>query len=127
MEVPRLEIDLRCSCSPMPQPRQIKTASATYTTTHVHDRSLTHGARPGVESASSWIPVRVVTAETCRNYFLFLEETRPVGLTEGPAFWIYPTAPSLVLFNCLYIPCTFWKPEGRTKGLIRFGGGWCAS
>ena len=34
-----------------------------YTTAHVTARSLTHRAGPGIESASSWIVVRFITAE----------------------------------------------------------------
>ena len=35
----------------------------TCTTAHRNARSLTHGARPGIEPTSSWILVRFVTAE----------------------------------------------------------------
>ena len=44
-----------CRCRPTPQPQQrwIQTASAPYTTPCGHAVSLTHWARPGVESTSS--------------------------------------------------------------------------
>ena len=44
-----------CSHRPTPQPQQrgIQAASATYTTAHGNARSLTHGARPGIEPATS--------------------------------------------------------------------------
>ena len=39
---------------------QIQAASATYTTAHSNTRSLTHLARPGIEPASPWLPVRFI-------------------------------------------------------------------
>ena len=52
-----------CSCRPAPQPQQrcIRALSATYTTAHGNAGSLTHGARPGMEPASSRIPVGFLT------------------------------------------------------------------
>ena len=49
-----------CSHRPMPEPQQcgIRAASATYTTAHGNARSLIHWARPGIETATSWFPVR---------------------------------------------------------------------
>ena len=40
----------------------VRAASATYTTAHGNVGSLTHGAKPGVKPASSWILVRFVSA-----------------------------------------------------------------
>ena len=50
---------------PTPQPQQllIPATSVTYTTAHGHAGSLTHGARPGMETASLWILVGFVSAE----------------------------------------------------------------
>ena len=44
---------------PMPQPqqRQIRAVSATYTTAHSNAGSLTHRARPGIESVTPWFLV----------------------------------------------------------------------
>ena len=56
MEVPRLRgSNWSCSCWPMPEPQQrgIRAASATYTPAHSNTGSLTHWARPGIESATS--------------------------------------------------------------------------
>ena len=49
-------------CWPMPQPQQhrIWATSTTYSTAHGKARSLTHWARLGIESASSWILVGFV-------------------------------------------------------------------
>ena len=65
MEVPRLGVESELYHWPTPQPqqRQIWTVSATYTTVHGNTRSLTHWARPGLEPASSWMPVRFVPTE----------------------------------------------------------------
>ena len=62
MEVPRLR---SYSCRPTPQPQRLKiwASSATYTTGHSNAGTLTHLARPGSQSASSWILVRFVTTE----------------------------------------------------------------
>ena len=45
------------------QPQQLgnQAASATYTTAHSNAGSLTHWARPGIEPASSWILIRLVS------------------------------------------------------------------
>ena len=52
-----------CSCWPTPQPQQcrILAASAVYTTAHSSAKSLTHGARPGIEPTSSWVLVGFLT------------------------------------------------------------------
>ena len=51
-------------CRPTPQLQQcrIQASSATYTTAHGSTRSLTHWARPGIETAPSWFLVRFVYA-----------------------------------------------------------------
>ena len=65
MDIPRLGENWSCSCWPTPQPRQcqIWVASATYATAHSTLVSLTHWARPGIEPASSWMPVRCTSTE----------------------------------------------------------------
>ena len=52
------------SCQPTPQPqqRQMRASRATYTTALGNARSLTHGARPGIELATSWFLVRFAPA-----------------------------------------------------------------
>ena len=57
MEVPRLG-EWSYSCWPVTEPQQcqIQASSVTYTTVHGNARSsLTHWARPGIETSSSWI------------------------------------------------------------------------
>ena len=53
------------SSPPTPQPQQwgIWALSAIYTTDHGSTGSLTHWSRTGIKLASSWIPVRFVSAE----------------------------------------------------------------
>ena len=45
---------------PTPQQHGIRAASVTYPTAHSNARSLTHGARPGIEPATSWFLVGFV-------------------------------------------------------------------
>ena len=47
---------------PTPQPQQhgIQAMTATFSTAHGNASSLTHWARPGMEPASSWMPVRFI-------------------------------------------------------------------
>ena len=52
-----------CSYWPTPQPHQIRAAYVTYTTAHSNAGSLTHGARSGIEPATSWILVGFISAE----------------------------------------------------------------
>ena len=67
-----------CSCWPLPQPQQhrIRAASGTYTTAHSNAESLTHWARPGIESASSWMLVRFISAEPWQELLLCLSNCR---------------------------------------------------
>ena len=53
-----------CGCWPTPQPQQggIRALSATYTTAHSNAGSSTHCARPGIEPATSWFLVGLVSA-----------------------------------------------------------------
>ena len=65
MEVPRLGVESSYSCWSTPQPQQclIQGMSMTYPTAHGNAGSLTHGARPGIELASSWIQIKFIRAE----------------------------------------------------------------
>ena len=65
---PRQGSNQSCSCWPTPQQRRIPAVSATYTTTHRNARSLTHWARPGIESVYSWILVRFFSTEPWRKH-----------------------------------------------------------
>ena len=62
MEVPSLRVDL---AGPMlqPQQHQIRVVSVTYTIAHGNARSLSHWARLGMEPVSSWMLVRLISAE----------------------------------------------------------------
>ena len=87
------------NCWPTPQPQQcrIRVPSLTYTTAHGNTGSLTHCARPGIESATSWFLVGFVSAAPWRklqeilsylteilfcsdNHYFFMHETCFVGL-----------------------------------------------
>ena len=68
-EVPRLGVESSCCFWPMPQTQQfeIRAASATYTTAHGNARSLTHWARPGIKSTTSWFLVGFVSTAPQRE------------------------------------------------------------
>ena len=55
-----------CSCQPTPQlwQHQIQATSSTYPATHSRAGSLTQWARPGIEPASSWVLVGLITTES---------------------------------------------------------------
>ena len=57
----------RCQPTPQSQQRQIQATSVTYTTAHGNAGSLTHGARPGIEPATSWFLVGSVSTEPRRE------------------------------------------------------------
>ena len=63
---------------PIPQTQHgIRAISVTYTTAQGNTSSLTHQVRPGIESMSPWILVRLITAEPrwellYFNYFLLI-------------------------------------------------------
>ena len=65
MEVPRLEVESELqlpactTATAMRDPSQ----SVTYTTAHGNAGSLTYWVSPGIKPASSWIPVRFITAQ----------------------------------------------------------------
>ena len=59
-----------CSRWPTPQPQwQIRAMSVTYS--HSNAGSLTHLVRPGIEPATSWLPVRFVSAGPRRELLFF--------------------------------------------------------
>ena len=58
--------------TPQAQQREIQAVSVTYTTAHSNAGSLTYWAGPGIESESSWLLVRFITAEP-RRELLFLD------------------------------------------------------
>ena len=67
--------------TPQPQQRGIRAASMTYTTAHGNARSLIHWARPGIEPATSWFPVRFVSTaphQELQKQTLSLQVTRVV-------------------------------------------------
>jgi len=74
------------SCRPMPQARPclIWADSAIYTTAHSNARSLTHWARPGIKPPSSWILVRLITAEPQRE---LPNSILSKALKEGQTLW----------------------------------------
>ena len=65
MEVPRLEIksELHLLAYTTDRVMEDLSSSATYTTAHRNTGFLTYWVRPGIESTSSWILVKFVTAE----------------------------------------------------------------
>ena len=86
MEVPRLGVQSEL------QPLATATATAMwepsciYTTAHSNARSPTHCARPGVELASSWILVGLITTEPQQDLpppLIYLNHYRV--LTHNPA------------------------------------------
>ena len=66
-----------CSHWPTPQaqPRQIWATSVTYITVLGNTRSLTHWARPGITPATSWFPVRFVSAALWQELLMELLES----------------------------------------------------
>ena len=82
MDVPGLGVKSELKLKPIPQSQRhrIQATSSTCTTACSNARSLTHWKRPGIEPASSWIPVRFSTHwATMRTPFLM--GTRfPVGI-----------------------------------------------
>ena len=50
---------------------QIRAVSATCTTAHGHAGSLTHGVRPGIEPAFSWMPIRFISADPQQELQIF--------------------------------------------------------
>ena len=58
--------------TPQPQQHRIQTMSVTYATAHGNNGSLTHWARPGIEPASSCIPVGFVTTEPQQELLMYI-------------------------------------------------------
>ena len=70
MEFPGEGSNWSCSCRPGPHP--IRATSAIYITAHDNTGSVSHWTRPGIEPASSWIPVGFITTEPQRELWFFL-------------------------------------------------------
>ena len=104
MEIPRQGRVSNWSCSwqPMPQPHQLEiwATSATYTTAHGNTRSLTHRARPGIETASSWTLVRIIFPEPQWKLLYWLFYT---VLPDRP-FLFMKSCPSLSYQPCAKLP-----------------------
>ena len=112
MKVPRLGSDQSCSCRPTPQPQQcqIPAASATYTTAHGNVGSLTHWARPEIESSSSWILVGFVTAEPQPEFLKYLKCRINCDSTWGHGQLTSGSASPLVRVNqYLYSVSSSWR------------------
>lgn len=90
MEVPRLQVNQSCTCRPTSQPQTYRTwaVSATYSIACGKAGSLTHWARPEIESASSWILAGLLThwATTGTPTFVF-QSSSLINLTLQ--FFIY--------------------------------------
>ena len=103
MEAPRLGVKWSCSCGPMPQPRQIWATSGNYTIAHGNTGSLTHWARSGIKSESSWILVGFVTAVPQREIPSFLILTN-ISLCVCPPYFLHSfTSGYLDWFHILVI------------------------
>ena len=63
----RVKLELHLLTHPQPQQCGIQTTSATYTTAHGNAGSKIHWVGPGINPASSWIPVRFLTTEPQRE------------------------------------------------------------
>ena len=72
---------------PQPQQRQIQVVSMTYTIAHGNTRSLTHWERPGIEPASSWILVGLITTEPPWEPFFLIV----IIFAFWPLIHFYPT------------------------------------
>ena len=92
--------DGSCSCwpTPQPQPRQIQAASMTCTTVHSNARSLTHGARPGIEPATSWLLIRFVSAAP--------QQELPMRSDNS----FFPSQFFLLMLVMVYVLCVFHDP-----------------
>ena len=90
MEFPWLGSNPSYNCWPTPQPQQceIQATFVTYTTVHGNTESLTHWARLGIEPASSWILVGLITAEPQRELPWFLSFLLACLLFR--AIWRFP-------------------------------------
>ena len=83
-----------------------------YTTAHGNAGSLTHGVRPGIESASSWMLVGFISAEPRQDLLILTLvhahlESFQVGVIMNKAAMNIP-------FLSL-----FWPPHGRWSSQAR--------
>ena len=85
MEFPGLGSNQNCSCRSILQPQQcqIRATSSTYTSAHGNTGFLTHWARLGIESSSSWILVRCISSEPQRE----LPRTDCLASSSVPSCW----------------------------------------
>ena len=93
----------------MPQSQQhgIQDRSVTYTTAHGNAGYLTHWARPGIESASSWILVRFITTKPEQELprWLFKQLRRIASFQE----WLW-----------MKLTCLWWAfPYSLTYSFIK--------
>ena len=93
---------------PTPQAQQctIRSASVTYTTAHGNAGSLTLWVKPGINSASSWILVRFVTAEPWKELQCFpsLQSRFSLSLTHKHIPYATPLIIFLFLQKKVYPP-----------------------
>ena len=93
-----------------------------YTTAHSNPRSLTHYARPGIESTSSWILVGFITAEPRQELleFLFLIKvlfSLPLKFSYNALAQIVPkTFHIRITHACVYIDMV-WIMERRSEAM----------
>ena len=82
----RGQLELQLPPTPQPQQLTIQAASATYTAAHGNVGSRTHWERPEIEHASSWMPVRFITAEKWQELLFFgLLTANPVAYRSSQA------------------------------------------
>ena len=112
MEVPRRG-NQSCSCwlTPQPQPRQIRAESASYTTAHDNAGSLTYGARPRIEPASSRMLVRFFHW----NYFAW-EDVLVSHKCAPPHVLFHISASKNQGGKRQWFLCLWWLARGVTGG-----------
>ena len=98
---------------PATQPQQHRTqaSSVTYTTAHGNATSLTYWVRPGIEPASSWILVGLITSEPQQELPLFklrIKSMFPSWSTRPSIPWLQPSSLASVLsfFLHSFLPAT---------------------
>ena len=112
--------------------------SANYTETQGNTRSLTHGAGPGIEPASSWMLVRVVSTESRRElpnlfltftnlgYFMHKQNVLSQCWVQNPkrqwllawAWGFLPPGPSLILTTWLSPPSRYHSEPAISAEMI---------
>ena len=105
--------------------------SVTYTTAHGNARSLTHGPRPEIKSAFSWILVRFITTapqwESCSHHFscdycigvhVFIIE-----VLRHTEIWCWEPCPYCLSFLCVSL-CLFRAAPLAHGGSQTKGSNW---